>query len=55
MFGCKHILFLAEIAAQINKLVSDRAARAPLSPWPQARPALNALLAEALAAGRYPS
>jgi taurine--2-oxoglutarate transaminase len=35
----------------VVELVSDRATRTPLSPWPQAHPALNALLAAALAAG----
>jgi taurine--2-oxoglutarate transaminase len=35
----------------VIELVSDRATRAPLAPWPQTPPALKALVDEAMAAG----
>ena len=35
----------------VIELVTDRASRAPLAPWPQMPPALSALLADALAQG----
>jgi taurine--2-oxoglutarate transaminase len=35
----------------VVELVSDRATRTPLAPWPLPHPALNALLAQALAEG----